>query len=184
MTTRISSAMAKVEKALEAVDQSSIDAVCQRIASAKTIGIYGCGREGYQMRGFAMRLFHLGLNVGYIGETTMPALGRDGLLFVSSGPGVLATVDAHSHTARMAGASVILLTAQPNTAPASAADLVLSVPAQTMANDGQTGENDILPMGSVYEGALFFLCEWIVADLKSVTGQQAEAIRARHTNME
>ncbi|MEQ3709932.1 MAG: SIS domain-containing protein [Tateyamaria sp.] len=184
MNERLSFALKNVETVLGSVDQSSVDAACRMIAAAGTIGVYGCGREGYQMRGLAMRLFHLGLNVGYVGETTMPALTQGGLLIVSSGPGGLATVNAHIKTAKSAGASVVLLTAQSDTSVAHEVDLVLRLQAQTMANDGQTAEDDILPMGSAYEGALFFLSEWIVADTKSILGTSAEATRARHTNME
>ncbi|WP_108838056.1 6-phospho-3-hexuloisomerase [Tateyamaria sp. Alg231-49] len=184
MNERLSFALKNVETVLGSVDRASVDAACRMIAAASTIGVYGCGREGYQMRGLAMRLFHLGLNVGYVGETTMPALTHGGLLIVSSGPGGLATVNAHIKTAKSAGASVVLLTAQSDTSGAHEVDLVLTLQAQTMANDGQTAEDDILPMGSAYEGALFFLCEWIVADTKSILGTSAEATRARHTNME
>ena len=184
MDERLSFALRNVESVLGAVNQASVETTCRMIAGADTIGVYGCGREGYQMRGLAMRLFHLGLNVGYVGETTMPALERGGLLIVSSGPGDLATVDAHIKTAKSAGASVILLTAQSEASCPSDADLVLTLPAQTMADDSHTKENDILPMGSAYEGALFFLCEWIVADTKQILGTSAAATRARHTNME
>ena len=184
MDDRLSSALRHVERMLSDVDQTSIDAACRMSAAADTVGVYGCGREGYQMRGLAMRLFHLGLNVGYIGETTMPALSSAGVLLVSSGPGGLATVDAHIKTAKSAGASVVLVTAQNDASSARDVDLVLRMPAQPMANDGQPAERDILPMGSAYEGALFFLCEWLVADLKSLIGASAEATRARHTNME
>ena len=184
MADRVAEALAEVAEVLSGVDGDGVAAACRMIASAEAIGVYGCGREGFQMRGLAMRLFHLGRPVGYVGETTMPALGRGGLLVVSSGPGGLATVAAHMATARAARASVLLMTAQPDAPNAGGADLVLTVPAQTMATDRQSGADGILPMGSVYEAALFFLCEWIVADLKAMTGETAGTMRARHTNME
>ncbi len=166
------------------IDPADVAKACGLIAAARTVGVYGCGREGYQMRGFAMRLFHLGLAVGYVGDTTMPPLGEGDLLVVTSGPGDLVTVNAHIATARKAGASVVLVTAEPGSSEASASDLVLVVPAMTMASDSRSDESSILPMGSVYEGALFFLFEWMVADLKGLTGETAQSMRARHTNME
>ena len=30
--------------------------------------LYGCGREGLQMRGLAMRLYHLGLQANMVGD--------------------------------------------------------------------------------------------------------------------
>ena len=184
MEDRLTDALATVGGALAGVDADSIASACRMIASADTIGIYGCGREGYQMRGFAMRLFHLGFRVGFVGDATMPPLGDGDLLVVSSGPGALATVDAHMATAHKAGAAVVFVTAEPDAPVASDADLVLTVPAQTMARESGSNEKSILPMGSVYEGALFFLLEWLVADLKDTTGETAQTMRARHTNME
>lgn len=179
---RLSSAFATVSQAVGAVEPDQFDRACDLIASAATIGVYGCGREGYQMRGFAMRLFHLGLQVGYVGDTTMPPLGDGDLLVVSAGPGNLATVDAHIKTARKAGAQTLLITAQPPIAPA--ADHLIIVPAKTMAGDEGDEQASILPMGSVYEGALFFLFELMVDDLKQRLGETAETMRVRHTNME
>ena len=42
----------------------------------------------------------------------------------------------------------------------------------------------VLPMGSAYEGAMFFLFEIMVAMLKRDLGIGDDAMRARHTNME
>ena len=62
-------------------------------------------------------------------------------------------------------------------------DDVLLIPAQTMADD--RGERaSILPMGSVFEGALFIFFEAMVLKLKERLGVSAEAMRANHTNLE
>ncbi len=181
---RLQQALGTVAEALSVIDEDVVNAACEIIASAGKIGIYGCGREGYQMRGFAMRLFHLGLDVGYVGDTTMPPLGDGDVLVVSAGPGELATVNAHLATAQKSGAKTIFLTAEPKTAAAALADLVVAIPAQTMASDSNDAPESILPMGSVYEGALFFLFELMVAELRERLGESAESMRVRHTNME
>jgi len=58
---------------------------------------------------------------------------------------------------------------------------VIYLPAQTMARDLQASAS-ILPMGSLYEAAqlLFF----ISLMLRDQTGQSAEQMRGRHTNLE
>ena len=53
-----------------------------------------------------------------------------------------------------------------------------------MASDQGERQTSVLPMGSVYEGALFVLFEVMVLKLRSLTGATREAMRARHTNME
>lgn len=184
MKDRFSSSLRAIEQSLFGIDEAAIDRVCEMITTSRRIGIYGCGREGYQMRGFAMRLFHLGLDCCYVGDANMPPLGQGDLLIVSAGPGELATVNAHMATAQNSGAKVVFITAVPSAGAAAQADHVLSIPAQTMAGDENTDPDSILPMGSVYEGALFFLIELMVADLKHRLGETAETMRARHTNME
>lgn len=64
------------------------------------------------------------------------------------------------------------------------ADFTLLVPAQTMADDQGPQKTSVLPMGSVFEGALFLLFEVMVLKLRGLTAASPEAMRARHTNME
>ena len=95
----------------------------------------------------------------------------------------LATVSALCRRARHAGARVIYFTAEPGAVPDDAADHVVAVPAQTMARDTAAGAS-VLPMGSVYEGALFLIFEVMVQRLMALTGETPATMRARHTNME
>lgn len=50
------------------------DELIDAIIAARRIVLFGCGREGLQMRGFAMRLFHLGRDATVWGDMAMPAL--------------------------------------------------------------------------------------------------------------
>ncbi|MFD1930005.1 MULTISPECIES: SIS domain-containing protein [Nonomuraea] len=169
---------------LAKLDERQVDAACRLIADATTVGVYGCGREALQIQGFAMRLFHLGLPVAVIGDMTMPALGHGDVFLVTSGPGETATVLALMRTAKAAGATNLLLTAEAESSAAELADLAIVIPAQTMASDQGERRTSVLPMGSVYEGALFVLFEVMVLKLSTLTGATREAMRARHTNME
>ena len=58
------------------------------------------------------------------------------------------------------------------------------IPAQTMANDQGSAATSVLPMGSLYEGALFVLFEVMVLKLREVLGVSPDAMRANHTNLE
>ena len=164
------------------VDAGEIDALCARIAGAGRIVLYGCGREGLQMRGLAMRLYHLGLAVGYQGEMTTPPIGAGDLFLASAGPGELSTVTALMRVARKAGATTALITAEPEAATPREADTLVTIPAQTMASDDRPTSR--LAMGSVYEGALFVLGEVIVLELIERLGVDLAEMRARHTNVE
>ncbi|RRH96411.1 SIS domain-containing protein [Mesorhizobium tamadayense] len=166
------------------IDDGRADAACEMLTGARRIVVYGCGREALQVKGFAMRLFHLGLPVAVVGDMTTPPLGKGDIFLVSSGPGETTTVLTLMRVARDAGAKVLLLTAEPASSAAKLADFTLLIPAQTMASDHGAARTSVLPMGSLFEGALFLLFEVMVLKLKALTGATPEAMRARHTNME
>jgi len=165
------------------IDQDGVARAVDEIAHADRIALYGVGREGLQIKGFAMRLFHLGLKAAVVGDMTTPPIGPGDLLIVSSGPGAFSTTLALIGVARKAGARTLVVTAQPDGADARAADIVLVLPAQTMAND-QGQKISVLPMGSLFEGAQYLLFEGMVLALRDKLGISAEAMRANHTNLE
>ena len=177
-------ALAELGAVFGRVDEKAVDAACEVIAKARQVGIYGCGREELQLKGFAMRLFHLGIPVAMVGDMTMPPLGPGDVFLASSGPGETSTVLALMQVARKAGAANLLLTAETAGSAASLADFTLLVPAQTMASDRGAARSSVLPMGSLFEGAMFVLFEVMVLKLKALLDVSAEAMRARHTNME
>ena len=155
----------------------------EAIVAARHIVLFGCGREGLQMRGLAMRLFHLGRSVAVWGDMTMPPVRPGDLLIVSAGPGTLASAAVLVELARKAGARTALVTAQPGSELAKRVDVVAAIPAQTMADD-QGARPSILPMGSLFEAAQMIFFELLVLQLRPRLGETAETMRARHTNLE
>ncbi len=184
MTLAAQIALAATELARGAADTdpAALAALVEELATAAHIVTYGCGREGLMLRALTMRLCHLGLDIHVAGDMSCPPLGPGGLLLVSSGPGRLATVAALIGQAKAAHARTACITAQPSGPDPTACDLVLTIPAQTMAND--QGATTLLPMGSVFEGAQFLLFEILVLHLRDRLGETAATMRARHTNLE
>jgi 6-phospho-3-hexuloisomerase len=183
VTSLYDAALAEIGEVFHRVDEANVEGALDMIAKAQRIVTYGVGREGLQMKGFAMRLFHLGLNVSVVGDMTAPRLGKSGLLFVSAGPGYFSTVAALMSVARQAGAKTLLITARAKGKCAEMADFVLHLPAQTMADD-QSGGVSVLPMGSVFEGAQYVLFEVMILRLPDKLGVTPEAMRNNHTNLE
>ena len=175
-------ALAEIGAALDGVEARALEEWCDALAGAGVIVGYGCGREGLQMRGLIMRLHHLGLRVAMQGDMAAPPLGKGDAFLASAGPGELATVTALLRVAKAAGATTLLVTAEPARAPRALVDRLLTIPARTMAQ-GEAGQS-VLPMGSVFEGALFVLFELLVAALADRLGETPETMRARHTNLE
>jgi len=183
VTNLYSAALDDLARVFARLDDGPVQAAVEALAGARRIGLHGVGREGLQMKGLAMRLFHLGLEASVVGDMTTPPLGPGDLLVVSAGPGHFSTVEALMGVARRAGARTLVVTAQPDGACPRAADLVLPVPAQTMADDRGAAPS-VLPMGSLYEGALYVLFEVMILRLRDRLGVKPEAMRARHTNLE
>jgi 6-phospho-3-hexuloisomerase len=176
-------AMAELAAVFATLPDSAADPLIEAILKARRIALYGAGREGLAIKGFAMRLFHLGLDAHVVADMTTPPLGPGDLLIVTSGQGQLPTAEALMDIAMTAGARTALVTAQPAGRAARLADVLAIVPAQTMAND--RGSNiSILPMGSLFEFAEAIFFELVILRLRTRLGETADTMRARHTNLE
>jgi 6-phospho-3-hexuloisomerase len=176
-------ALSDLARVFEAMPEDALDRLIEEIVAARRIVVFGLGREGLQMRGFAMRLFHMGRDVAVWGDMTTPALGQGDLFIASAGPGDLPTARTLADVARQAGARTLLVTAQPGGALASQVDVVTVIPAQTMADD-RGAKLSVLPMGSLFETAQMIAFELAILKLRARFRETSETMRARHTNLE
>lgn len=184
MSTLYKAALSELEGVFARLNDTDVDKANEMIAAANKIVVFGGGREKLQIMGFAMRLYHMGLAVAVEGDMTTPPVGKDDLFIVTVGPGEISTALALLGVAKAAGATILVLTAQPAGRAAGFADFVLNLPAQTMADDQGDKKTSVLPMGSLYEGALFVLFEVMILKLVACLKVTPEAMRANHTNLE
>ncbi|KAL7615111.1 uncharacterized protein LOC111888881 [Lactuca sativa] len=192
LATRICNQINSVFAKSSTTNPSPLDITVDEIASTAArrgkIFVYGVGREGLMMKALCMRLAHLGLSAHCVGDMTTPPISSSDLLIASAGPGGFSTVDAICGVAKTNGGRVLVLTAQPESGSSvKYASVVAYIAAQTMADHGVAMEETttpLLPMGSVYEGAMFVLFEMVVFKLSSVLGQSPHEIQSRHTNLE
>uniref|UniRef100_A0A7N0UHI0 SIS domain-containing protein n=1 Tax=Kalanchoe fedtschenkoi TaxID=63787 RepID=A0A7N0UHI0_KALFE len=177
----------------------ALDAILTALADAaknhRRIFVHGVGRELLMLKSLCMRLVHLGLSAHVVGDVTTPPIRPHDLLIASAGPGSFSTVDAICAVARANSAIVLLVTAHPETPSCkNLATHIAYLPARTMADDhtssSSSGEDELiskrelLPMGSLYEGAMFVLFEVVVYKLGDILGEAPAAITLRHTNLE
>jgi len=184
MASLYKSALNELAVVFDRISDADVDTANEMIAKARNIVVFAGGREKLQIMGFAMRLYHMGLKVAVEGDMTTPPVGKGDLFIVTIGPGEISTGLALLGVAKKAGASILFITAQPQGRGADFADFVLHLPAQTMADDQGEAKTSVLPMGSLYEGALFILFEVMILKLIERLGISPEAMRANHTNME
>jgi 6-phospho-3-hexuloisomerase len=133
------------------------------------------------MEAIAMRLMHAGFKSYVVGEMVTPAVGPGDLFLVSAGPGHFPTVETLLSVAREAGGRTAVITAQPQRAAQMPVDVVIHLPAQTMA-DIAAGRS-ILTMGTHYEISLLLFGDLLVLRLLELTNQSREDMYTRYTNM-
>jgi len=184
MSELYQSALSELGGVFAKLNDETVDMAIDMIAAARKIVVFGGGREKLQIMGFAMRLYHLGLAVAVEGDMTTPPIGKGDLFIVTVGPGEISTALALLGVAKAAGAAILVVTAQPNGRAAQYTDHVLHLPAQTMADDQGEKKSSVLPMGSLYEGALFVLFEVMILKLIVRLKISPETMRANHTNLE
>ncbi len=177
-------AIAEIAGVLARTDSDQAERMCSEILQARRIACYGVGREGLMMKALCMRLMHLGLEAHFVGDMTTPPIGPGDLLIASAGPGAFSTVLALQGVAQDAGARVMIVTAQPGGEAPKNAAAVITLPAQTMANDRNAGSSSLLPMGSLYEAAQLVFFDLVSILLREKTRQTPEQMRHRHTNLE
>jgi len=69
-------------RVLTAVDEAEIKSLIAEIERAGKIQLFALGRMQASMRGFAMRLKHMGFDTWVVFDTTTPAIGPGDLLIV------------------------------------------------------------------------------------------------------
>jgi len=176
-------ALSDLSGVFAALPDTAADPLIEAIASARRIALYGAGREGLALRGFAMRLFHMGRDAHVVADMTTPPIGKGDLMIVTAGQGWLPTAETFMTIAKEAGATTAIITSQLDGRASQMADIRVVIPAQTMANDiGATVS--VLPMGSLFEIAETIFFELVVLKLRERFGETAETMRERHTNLE
>ncbi|MBN9011405.1 MAG: hypothetical protein J0H63_15290, partial [Rhizobiales bacterium] len=163
-------AVADLESVIARMQDDAADALIEAILKARRICTYGAGREGLALRGFCMRLFHMGLDAHVIADMTTPPVGKGDLVIVTAGQGWLDTAETFMKIAKGAGATTAIVTAQPGGRGAKKADVKLVIPAQTLAND-QGSKVSVLPMGSLFEISEAIVFELIILKLRERVGE-------------
>ncbi|TRM73257.1 6-phospho-3-hexuloisomerase, partial [Sulfolobus sp. A20-N-F8] len=93
--------------------------------------VMGAGRSGLVGRAFAMRLLHLGYNSYVLGETIVPAIGKNDIVIAISGSGRTKLILTAAEAAKEAGAKLIAITSYNDSPLSKIADIVVEVPGRT-----------------------------------------------------
>ena len=81
---------------LSSIDEVQAENFVQLIDEADEVFCAGAGRSGFQVKGFAMRLMHMGVASYVVGETCTPNIKEGGVLVVCSGSGETKSLVNHA----------------------------------------------------------------------------------------
>ena len=152
---------------LTKVSPESIETVLDELSKTKRVFLAGAGRSGLAIRCFAMRLMHMRKTVYVVGETTTPRITKDDLLVIGSGSGRTASLFAMAQKAKQIGASLMLVTIDPQSPIGELADCVVQIPApSSKVQSDKPLSKSIQPMGSLFEQSLLLLLDSLVEQLK------------------
>lgn len=96
----------------------------------------GEGRSGFQARGFAMRMMHIGYTSYMMGETICPSMHEGDVLVAISGSGTTRRTVEDAEAAHKLGVKVIAVTSKPQSPLAATADAVIVVPGRVKGEAG------------------------------------------------
>jgi 6-phospho-3-hexuloisomerase len=169
---------------LAKVEEEAVSAFLDRITRADRLFVAGTGRSGFMVRSFAMRLMHLGFTTYVVGETVTPNIKPADLLILGSGSGETGSLRAMAEKARKLGVPMVLITASPQSTIGKLADVVVTLPASTPKGAPAQALPSIQPMGTLFEQSLLLLLDAVILRLMERKGISAQAMFARHANLE
>lgn len=174
----------EVAAALRGVSSDEVAELQREIMGAKRVFIAGKGRSGLFMRAFAMRLMHLGLHVHVVDEVTTPSLAAGDVLVLASGSGKTASMVSYATKAREIGATLVLITAHPDSPVGRQADKVVHIPAPSTKVETGNGTTSAQPMANLFEQTLVLLLDITTIQLMTALGKNEGQMFARHANLE
>ena len=175
----------EINECLSRVDSQEVEAIIDNILHSKTIILVGVGRMGLMLQSFCARLNHLGIPAFMAGTIGCPPLMKEDMLLVASSSGETPSIRELAIIGHKIGAKVITITANTKSTitKISSGYLYLQAPS-SLKNEVTDVLKSIQPMKTLFEQSLFILLESLVLCLLERTGQNADDLAKRHTNLE
>lgn len=132
----IKTIMAEINQVMDLVDEKQLDQALPLFQKNKRIFVIGAGRSGFQAKGFAMRLMHIGYTDYVMGETITPSIQKGDTWVAISGSGTTKGIVNDTEAAKKLGLDIVALTSDPESPLTQLADQVIVVPGATKTGAG------------------------------------------------
>jgi 6-phospho 3-hexuloisomerase len=163
-----------------AVEAGTLTAFLDTLQPARRVFLYGRGRSGFVARAFAVRLMHLGYQTYVVGETITAPVKRDDVVVLVSGSGSTYPVVMTAELGRRQGATVVAITADPESEIARLAHVVVPL----LPPDGNGSRARLAPLGTLFETSAWLFFDAVVAMLMERLGETEALMRKRHATLE
>lgn len=155
-----------------------IDNLSQRLSLKKPseieiIGL-GAGRMGYSLRSFIMRLSHMGFNASMIGDTNVPRVTKDSIIFVNSSSGETPTILLYAQQASSMSPAIFSTTCNIESSIGLLSDFCITMPPISSEQ----------LMKSPYEQFSMLLYDYIVIKLMGSLNLDPLKVSANHSILE
>ena len=176
--------LSELNRTLSDISSEQTEKLVELLLGSEEVFCAGAGRSGFAVKGFAMRLMHLGRNSYVVGETCTPNITDRGLLLIASGSGATRSLVNHAAKAREVGAKIALITATADSLIASMADVVIKIDAVSPKVAAQDSVKSVQPMGSLFEQSVSLYLDRVVMMLMERLEMDSSTMFGRHANME
>lgn len=175
----------ELEETLSMVDCNQVDALVAAICGAKNVYVAGAGRSMLMLRGFAMRLMHLGFSSHVVGDVTTPAFGPEDILVFGSGSGETSGLVNIAGKVKKIGGKIGLISIFIDSTIGKMADVAVRIPSYSDKMPvSETNKPSTLHCGSVFEESLLILCDAMIETLAKTVKIPTDQSFSRHANLE
>lgn len=158
----------------EKIEEDNFILMENLILKSKNIFVYGLGRSGFIGRCFVMRLFHLGFNSYFVGETITPKFKRDDLIIFISCSGEKSTLFEIAKICKKEKGKILTITSNKNSPLSKISDFSIIIPVKKSMQFGN----------SLFEQVCFLFFEEFIHYFIEKHKIKKSFMEKRHTNLE
>ncbi len=177
----IKTIMQEIDQVMTLVNENELEEALPLFQKKKRIFVIGAGRSGFQAKGFAMRLMHIGYTDYVMGETITPSIQKGDTWVAISGSGTTKGVVADTEAAKKMGLDIVVLTSDKNSPLAKLADKRIIVPGATKTGKGL---QSVQLLSSLFDQTVHITLDALTLKLAHRDNTSNEDARHAHVNVE
>lgn len=177
----IETIMTEIKQVMDLVNENQLEKAMAYFQKDKRIFVLGAGRSGFQAKGFAMRLMHIGYTDYVMGETITPSIQKGDTWVAISGSGTTKGIVSDTEKAKQLGLDIVVLTSNIESPLAKLADQVIVVPGATKTG---SGIKSVQLLSSLFDQTVHIVLDALTLKLAHRDQTSNEDALHEHVNIE